>query len=189
MFFLNKTILPDGRFRVSVNTPPSFQLSDIDMKSKKNQEWNICTLTLMSQAGLIAMDAERPPLRKNFESKDAYQKARKLHRESRFIRILDESHLKAETWERKVEPIRQHRQNWSYKNLELMREALRPKRCISEILAEAYTIRDRAIPEPRKMVRISPACGGCPVCRKKGNHDFRELCPHHHLYGKILIFG
>ena len=175
--FLKKTILSDGRFRVRVNIPPSFQLADIDMKSKKNQEWNICTLTLMSQAGLIEMDADRPPLIKNFESNDAYQKAWKLHRESRFIRILDESHLKAQTWERKVEPIRQQRQSWSYKNLELMREALRPKRCISEILAEAYTIRDRAIPEPRKQVIVSRACGGCPVCRKKGESRFSGIMP------------
>ena len=175
--FLKKTILSDGRFRVRVNIPPSYQLADIDMKSKKNQEWNICTLTLMSQAGLIEMDADRPPLIKNSESNDAYQKAWKLHRESRFIRILDESHLKAQTWEHKVEPIRQQRQNWSYRNLELMREALRSERCISEILGEAYTIRNRAIPEPRKMVRISPACGGCPVCRKKGKSRFSGIMP------------
>jgi len=175
--FLKKTILADGRFRVPVKTRPSLQLADIDMKSKKNQEWNICTLTLMSQAGLIEMDADRPPLRKNCESNDAYQKAWELHRESRFIRILDESHLNDQTWERKVEPIRQQRQNWSYRNLELMREALRPERCISEILGEAYTIRDRAIPEPRKMVRISPACGGCPVCRKNGKSLFSGIMP------------
>lgn len=175
--FLKKTILAEGRFRVPVNIPPSFQLADIDMNSEQNQAWNIRTLTLMSRAGLIEIDSDRPPLIQNFESKDAYQKAWKLHRKSRFIRILDESHLKAETWESKVEPIRQHRQNWSYKNLELMREALRPKRCISEILAEAYTIRDRVIPEPRKMVRISPACGGCPVCRKKGGSRFSGIMP------------
>ncbi|WP_445316448.1 protein DpdF [Microcoleus vaginatus] len=175
--FFKKTILPDGRFRVPVNIPPSFQLADIDMNSKKNQEWNICTLTLISQAGLIEMDAERPPLIQNFESNDAYQKALELHRESRFIRILDESHLKAETWERKVEPIRQQRQNWSYRNLELMREALRPKRCISEILAEAYTIRDRAIPEPRKQVIVSRACGGCPICRKNRDSLFAGIMP------------
>ncbi len=175
--FLKKTILPDGRFRVPVNIPPSFQLADIDMNSKKNQEWNICTLTLMSQAGLIEMDAERPPLRKNFESKDAYQKAWELHRESRFIRILDESHLNEQTWGYKVEPIRQQRQNWSYRNLELMREALRPKRCISEILAEAYTIPTRAIPEPRKQVIVSPCCGGCPVCRKQGKSLFAGIMP------------
>jgi ATP-dependent DNA helicase RecQ len=147
------------------------------MKSKKNQEWNICTLTLMSQAGLIEMDADEPPLRKNFESEDAYQKAWELYRESRFIRILDESHLNAQTWEHKVEPIRQQRQNRSYKNLELMREALRPKRCISEILAEAYTIPTRAIPEPRKQVIVSRACGGCPVCRKKGKSLFSGIMP------------
>lgn len=175
--FLKKTILADGRFRVPVNIPPSFQLADIDMNSEQNQAWNIRTLTLMSRAGLIEIDSDRPPLIQNFESKDAYQKAWKLHRESRFIRILDESHLKVETWERKVEPIRQLRQNWSYKNLQLMREALRSERCISEILAEAYTIPDRAIPEPRKMVRISPACGGCPVCRKKGESRFSGIMP------------
>ena len=175
--FLKKIIIPDGRFRVPVNIPPSFQLADIDMNSQQNQAWNIRTLTLMSRAGLIEIDADRPPLIKNFESEDAYQKAWELHRESRFIRILDESHLKAQTWENKVEPIRQQRQNWSYRNLELMREALRPERCISEILAEAYTIRDRAIPEPRKMVRISPACGGCPVCRKNGKSLFSGIMP------------
>lgn len=175
--FLNKTILPDGRFRVRVKIPPSLQLADIDMNSKQNQAWNIRTLTLMSRAGLIEIDSERPPLKIKFKSKDAYQKAWELHRESRFIRILDESHLKAQTWEHKVEPIRQQRQNWSYKNLQLMREALRSERCISEILAEAYTIRDRAIPEPRKTVRVSPACGGCPVCRKKGESPFSGIMP------------
>ena len=175
--FLNKTILPDGRFGVPVNIPPSLQLADIDMNSQENQAWNIRTLTLMSRAGLIEIDAEEPSLRIKFKSEDADQKAWKPHRESRFVRILDESHLKAETWERKVEPIRQQRQNWSYKSLELMREALRPERCISEILAEAYTIRDRAIPEPRKMVRISRACGGCPVCRKKGESLFSGIMP------------
>jgi superfamily II DNA/RNA helicase len=175
--FSKKTILPDGRFRVPVNIPPSYKPADIDMNSKENQAWNIRTLTLMSRAGLIEIDAEEPPIRIKFKSEDADEKAWKLHRESRFIRILDESHLKAQTWGNKVEPIRQQRQNWSYKSLELMREALRPERCISEILAEAYTIRDRAIPEPRKMVRISPSCGGCPVCRKNGKSLFSGIMP------------
>ncbi|MCC3605014.1 MAG: hypothetical protein JGK24_17760 [Microcoleus sp. PH2017_29_MFU_D_A] len=175
--FLKKEPSIDGRFRVLVNIPPSLQLADIDMNSEQNQAWNIRTLTLMSRASLIEMDADRPPLIKNFESKNAYQKAWELHRESRFIRILDESHLKKQTWEQKVEPIRQQSQNRSYKNLELMREALRPERCISEILAEAYTIGDRAIPEPRKQVIVSRACGGCPVCRKNRESIFSGIMP------------
>jgi hypothetical protein len=175
--FLKKEPSIDGRFRVPVNIPPSLQLADIDMNSEQNQAWNIRTLTLMSRAGLIEMDADEPPLRIKLESEDAYQKAWELHRESRFIRILDESHLNEQTWGYKVEPIRQQRQNWSYKNLQLMREALRPKRCISEILAEAYTIPTRATPEPRKQVIVSRACGGCPVCRKKGESLFSGIMP------------
>jgi ATP-dependent DNA helicase RecQ len=175
--FLRKEILPDGRFRVPVNIPPSLQLGDIDMNSQQNQAWNIRTLTLMSRAGLIDIDAEEPPRRRNFKSEAAYNEAWELHRESRFIRIRDESHLNRQTWEHKVEPIRQQRQNWSYKNLQLMREVLRPKRCISEIFAEAYTIPARVVPEPRKLVRVSPACGGCPVCRKNREPEFSGIMP------------
>ncbi|WP_377480569.1 MAG: protein DpdF [Microcoleus anatoxicus] len=175
--FLRKEILPDGRFRVPVNIPPSLQPGDIDMNSQQNQAWNIRTLTLMSRSGLIDIDADEPPRRRNFKSEAAYNEAWELHRESRFIRIRDESHLNRQTWEHKVEPIRQQRQNWSYKNLQLMREVLRPKRCISEIFAEAYTIPARVMPEPRKLVRVSPACGGCPVCRKNREPEFSGIMP------------
>jgi hypothetical protein len=54
---------------------------------------------------------------------------------------------------------------------------LRPKRCISEIFAEAYTIPARVVPEPRKLVRVSPACGGCPVCRKNREPEFSGIMP------------
>jgi hypothetical protein len=169
--------LPDGRFYVPVNVPPSFGMKDIDMSSQENQAWNVRTLTLMSRAGLIEIDSDKPPLRTNFESEEAYKKALELHRESRFICIRDEAHLNTQNWEHKVEPIRQQRQKWSYKNLQLMRDALRPKRCLSEILAEAYTIPTRAIPEARKLVRVSPSCGGCPSCRKNGITPFSGIMP------------
>ncbi|MBD1882831.1 protein DpdF [Microcoleus vaginatus] len=175
--FFRKEILPDGLVRVPVNIPPSLQPGDIDMNSQQNQAWNIRTLTLMSRSGLIDIDADEPPRRRNFKSEAAYNEAWELHRKSRFIRIRDKSHLNRQTWEHKVEPIRQQRQNWSYKNLQLMREVLRPKRCLSEIFAEAYTIPARAVPEPRKLVRVSPACGGCPVCRKNREPEFSGIMP------------
>jgi ATP-dependent DNA helicase RecQ len=178
MFFSERSKKnPDGRFCVNVNIPPSFGLKDIDMNSQENQAWNVRTLTLMSRASLIEIDSDKPPLGTNFESEEAYKKALELYRESRFIRIRDEAHLNTQTWEHKVEPIRQQRQKWSYKNLQLMRDALRPKRCLSEILAEAYTISAREIPEPRKRVIVSRACGGCPVCRKNGVTPFSGIMP------------
>lgn len=175
--FERKETIPNQGVRVPVNAPPSMQKGDIDMDSKQNRAWNIRTLTLMSRAGLITMDSERPPQRTDFESDETYFQALKSHRDFRLIDIRNEYHLEAETWESQVEPIRQQRQNWSYRNIQLMQEALRAKRCISEIFSEAYTIPSRETPEPRTMVRVSPACGGCPVCIKREFEPFSGIMP------------
>lgn len=175
--FERKQILPDGRFRVPVNTPPSLQQGDIDMNSQQNQAWNIRTLTLLSRAGLIEIDSEQPPQRANSDSEETYKKALESYQQFRSIRIRNEYHMDTETWESQVEPVRQQRQSWSNKNLQLMREALRPKGCISEIFAEAYTIPARETPEPRSRVMVSRACGGCPVCRKNGVKPFSGIMP------------
>ncbi len=175
--FGRKTVVPDKGFRVPINIPPSLRDRDIDMNSTQNTAWNIHTLTLMSRAGLIEMDSEEPPKWKNFESKVAYDKALQYHSNSRMIRILNECHLKQEIWESKVEPIRQERQKWSYKNLQLMRESLRAKRCISEIFAEAYTITKSQTSANTRPVIVSRACGGCPVCRKDGVTPFSGIMP------------
>ena len=164
------------KFRVPVNVPPSRRQEDIDMDGQQNRAWNIRTLTLMSRAGLIAIDSERPPQKKNFESEEAYSQAIQSHRDFRLIDIRNEYHSDIKIWEAQIEPIRQQRQSYSYKNLQLMKEALRAKRCISEILAEAYTIPAREIP-PRGKVAVSRACGGCPFCRKNGVEPFPGTMP------------
>jgi superfamily II DNA/RNA helicase len=175
--FDRKTRVPEKGFRVPINIPPSLRDRDIDMNSTQNTAWNIHTLMLMSRAGLIEMDSEEPPKPKNFESEAAYYEALEKHRNCRMIRILDECHLQREIWEAKVEPIRQERQKWSYKNLQLMREALRAKRCISEIFAEAYTIPKSQTSGTKSPVIVSRACGGCPVCRKDGVTPFSGIMP------------
>jgi superfamily II DNA/RNA helicase len=175
--FSSKETLLDGRFRVPVDIPPSLQQGDIDMNSQKNQAWNIRTLTLMSRAGLIEIDSKQPPQKADFESEKIYEKALYTHHKSRFIHICNDSHLALSTWESQIEPIRQLRQNWSHQNLKLMREALRAKRCISQIFAEAYTIPARETLEPRGTVRVSPSCGGCCVCRKNQVIPFSGVMP------------
>jgi ATP-dependent DNA helicase RecQ len=178
MFYKKETI-GDGRFRVPIETPRSFQDKTIDKINYQNRAWNIRTLTLMNQANLIEIDSEEPPQRKNFESEtqEAYQAAWDSYRNSRIIRICNEFHLEKFTWESEVEPVRQERQDWSYKNLQLMKEALKPQRCISEIFAQAYSIPSRHTPETRNSVIVSRACGGCPVCRKNGVTPFPGIMP------------
>lgn len=167
-------------YRLNLAVPPSNDQQDIDMNSPQNRNWNSRTLTLMSQAGLIEMDWRQPPQRMHYSSDEAYQKDYENHRNSRIIRINNELHLKQETWENYVEPIRQHRQEQNTLNLDLMREALweRSNRCLSEIFKEAYTISLRNKPTQRKGISVSVACGGCPWCRQQKRKVFADIMPH-----------
>jgi len=177
--FSKKESIDDQRFRVPVETPRSFESGDIDKINSQNRAWNIRTLTLMNQANLIALDSVEPPQRKNFESEseEAYQTAWDLHRNSRIIRICNQLHLERSIWESEVEPVRHKRQIWSYQNLALMKEALKAKRCISKIFAQAYRIPPRHTPKDRSSVIVSHACGGCPVCRENGVPPFPGIMP------------
>jgi RecQ family ATP-dependent DNA helicase len=177
--FTKKEALKDDRYRVPIDNPPSLLEKDIDMQSDQNRAWNIRTLTLMNRANIIEIDSEEPPQKKNSESesKEAYQAAWDLYRNSRIIRICNQLHSENFTWASEVEPVRHKRQSWSYKNLELMKEALKAQRCISEIFAQAYSIPSRHTSEIRSPVRAYRACGGCPVCRKNGITPFPGIMP------------
>lgn len=175
--FSKQENLGNGRFRVPIDKPRSFQSENIDRISSQNRAWNIRTLILMNRAGLIEIDAQEPPHKNNFESEETHQQAWQHHRNYRIVRILNEYHLENLTWETEIEPVRQQRQNWSFKNLELMKEALKANRCISEVFAEAYTIPPRHKPQTRNPVIVSRACGGCPVCRKNRVEPFMGIMP------------
>ncbi|GAA6623056.1 protein DpdF [Scytonema sp. NUACC26] len=175
--FNRKESFGNGQFRLPINTPPSSREEDIDMKNKQSTAWNIRTLTLMNRAGLIEIESAEPPQRKAFESEDLYKLAWDTYRSSRVIRIKNECHLDKSTWETDIEPIRLQRQNWSYKNLQLMKKALKAKVCISEIFAEAYTIPPRQTIKKRNGVTVVRACGGCPVCRKQRRTPFSGIMP------------
>ncbi|MBD2101020.1 protein DpdF [Leptolyngbya sp. FACHB-261] len=173
--FARKSRLPDGRFQVPINVLPSYNL-DLDPSSTGNQDWNIRTLTLMSRAGLLEIDAEPPPQRTNFDSEEAYKKALEHHRSLRTVKILNDAHLSPETWNQFVEPARSQRQWWAERTLKLMREALRPQQCISEIFSETYSIPARESPY-RNRVHVERSCGGCPVCRAQGVEPFAGGIP------------
>jgi ATP-dependent DNA helicase RecQ len=172
--FNQKTGLPDGRYKVPVNVPPPYNL-DLDPASTRNQDWNIRTLTLMSRAELIEIDAEPPPQKADFDE-ESYKQALENYRNLRVVRVLQNSHLDLETWQRMVEPARKQRQKWAERSLALMREALQPRRCISEIFSEAYSVPAREVPY-RSRVHVERSCGGCPVCRDKGVEAFAGGVP------------
>jgi len=167
--FYQKKLAEDGKFIIPTHTSPSQQPGDIDMDGEENQKWNIRTLTLMNQAGLINLDWKKPPTKGDFTAQESYLQALQDYRNFQVISIKNEHHLLKETWETQVEPVRSQRQLWSNRNLRLMQEALKtnPRRCLSEIFAEAYTIPSREKPFLRKSISVSRACGGCNFCRRR----------------------
>ena len=177
--FYRKELAKEGKFIIPTHTSPSQQLGDIDMDGEENQKWNIRTLTLMNQAGLINLDWKKPPKRSDFVSQESYFQALQDYRNFQVISIKNEHHLLKDTWETQVEPVRFQRQLWSNHNLMLMEEALKtnPRLCLSEIFAEAYTIPSREKPFFRKSINVSGACGGCNFCRRRKIAPFSGIMP------------
>jgi ATP-dependent DNA helicase RecQ len=174
--FASQEVLPGNRLRIKIDLAPSLRSSrDINMRSEQNRKWNIRTLTLMSCARLIAFDAERPSnYLQDSEAESLFDRGKdeaefdhsQTHKNYRVVRIRDESHLLDKTWMVQVEAIRRKRKDLGRQSLQLMREALRGRVCISQLLADAYRIPSRESDRRRKSAVVAPACGGCPYCRE-----------------------
>ncbi|MCW6036021.1 DEAD/DEAH box helicase [Spirulina subsalsa FACHB-351] len=176
--FSQKEPIGNDRYRIPINIPPTLREKDIDMNSEQNRAWNIRTLTLMSRSGLIEIDGEQPPKFNSLISEAELQQIWEKYRNSRVIRIRNQCHLDRQTWESKVEPVRKKGLDWAYQNLKLMKEALRPKYCLSEIFAQTYSIHPRLSSQSRTKVTVSKACGGCPHCRKVSQKPFPGIMPY-----------
>jgi ATP-dependent DNA helicase RecQ len=178
--FFNKEVkkVDEGLYRVPVGISPGVTATHIDMRSARNLAWNINTLTLMSRAGVLQMDAERPPEREInavdvADEDERHVERLKTHREHRVIRILDSEHLEPETWQRRVDPVRREAYRNIHSDLSRMRQALRGGRCVALILAEAYRIETRG----SGSVQVVLSCGGCFACRGVGQAPYSGPLP------------
>lgn len=122
------------------------------MRNKKNEYWNLRTLTMMDRVGLAYLLG---PIRGDEE-------ATKLVK----LELPDAMHLESAEWHRRVDPFRRERARVAREGLEVLREMLSSDRCWAESLRAQYSLR-RALP--------TSACGGCPVCRANGLGPYQEM--------------
>lgn len=178
--FDTKVELDATRWRVRIDSPPGFSPRDIDMSSKLSIGWNARTLTLMSRAGLIALDDEPPPsftigvevdssdLESDLQDNDYTSRKANL----RVVKILDQEHLSLERWKARVDPIRDELAKTQRHQMGLMREVLRGKRCVAEILSEAYSFTAPLVESGRRGTPVASSCGGCSYCRQQKREPF-----------------
>ena len=162
--FTAKTSLGEGRYRIDLAARP-IRLS---RASDASVEWNVRTLTLMARAGLIRLSHEPPN-----HTLGAPQSSEGL---SCVIEILDLHHQERETWEARLEPLREQSSARSQRSLRLLGEVLRGERDVAEILREVYTVDQHAQGGPR--ILPQRACGGCAACRRAGRSPYPGLDGH-----------
>jgi hypothetical protein len=167
--------LGDGRYSVPVDVVPSLRLKDIGMVNDRNEEWNTRTLTLMSRAGLIALDSAPPNAALQLSADD---NSAPPQFPARVVRILDDHHRDQDAWSRYVEPERARSRHRDEHAFALMKDALTATRCLSEVFDEAYSIRSSATEPSWRSVRVSRSCGGCRFCRAHGILPFGGGMPH-----------
>lgn len=139
--FAAKTTFAGGRFAVRIDGRPGTGEGDIDMFGDANTDWNLRTLALMARAGMLRLLGT--PLANIQQPGDWLE-----------IEISDDGHLDSTVWRDRVEPVR--RIGWlaAKRNLDLMRNYLRDRRCPSLILEELYGAD-----------RVGRVCSTCSLCR------------------------
>jgi hypothetical protein len=169
----NEDRLPGDRFRLNLHARPA----DITRDSPENQAWNLRTLSLMSRAGLIKLEAEPPPRRNSEESEEDWAARQKLAFEQYFaslvVRLLRGDLTDPDVWSSLVQEVRRRTRQADEKNLLLMEEVLGGGRDIAEVFEEAYTIRGvEGLASEIASVFPQRSCGGCTNCRRVSRQPY-----------------
>jgi superfamily II DNA/RNA helicase len=181
MYARRKT-LGSGRIRVPLVAIPDYGFGRFE-NNTANVAWNLRTLTLLARAGVIELDAEPPPNRhtvpRDAEGLDEARFLREFerHKKEKVVRILGDEHLELRAWRGAIEKVRGESIRAAERGLELMLEAVNPRRCLAELFSEAYEIPERKGTLPRGGAFVSRSCGGCPACRSTGKTSYVGTMP------------
>ena len=163
---------PGDTYLVSLDARPK----DIVEPGLRNASWNLRTLVLMGQAGLISFAAHPPPVvaRLSHETDEAYA-ARANHKFEAFsrevaFRIVDPQHLDKAHWDRVVHDARRALRRADEEALALVLELRDLRRPLNEILRHVYTLTDPPMAPPR-------LAGSCPVTRERHAVSFVSDAP------------
>lgn len=147
--FAAKSAYTDGVFDVCLDIPPSTTEADIDMKGKRNQEWNRRTLTLLARADAVRLLGDLPRRQEEEESEDAWRLWTK-------VETLRDDHLDPAFWQGDLRRFRDNSRAAHARNLDFMHQFLRNTGCAAELFVALYGTAETA-----------HTCSRCHLCRSE----------------------
>lgn len=157
--------LEDGRLRIGIDTNPPYQ----EFAYGRSASWNLRTLTLMAQAGIVRLLAPTPPSCSQFASVDEWRQAMTDFfegcRNQLDVELMKGEALSHAGWIQAVSAVREGIWKGQERALERMLEVLAGKKCVGRILADHYSSHFRGDWRP-----VLPSCRGCAWCRHNPTH-------------------
>lgn len=142
------TYLGNQRYRVSRDTLPAHLPEGFGTSA----QWNVRTLTLMAQAGIIRLLYTEPSKDDSAPSDSAgmldYQ-------------LLDGSKLQRDRWTAALQEARRSIHRAQGASLEAMKSVAEGGACVGRLLAKHYEVRFAG-----GVLPTQPSCRGCPACRR-----------------------
>ncbi|MFD1371083.1 protein DpdF [Actinoplanes sichuanensis] len=152
--------LGHGRLDIDLDTLPTY----IPEESGHNRQWNVRTLNLMAQAGLIDLHSPQPPSRNADEPEDQWQRRLadySAHADARIVAHIGNGRTNDHTfWERRFEGQRASVATEQTKSLDRLRQLIKGDRCTGVTIADYYRS-----PWRGGILRTAVNCRGCPHCR------------------------
>lgn len=144
--FLNSTRLNvvGHRILVDVSASPSYEP---DMRSGRNEDWNINVLNLLVRAGVIRYAG--------------IERRRGDDKVLLAVDICDQRHLEPDLWRERIGPLRSRMAQADRIAHESVRKLLKSDTCPRSLFQAMYRLHYQALEYD-----VTPACGGCPVCRR-----------------------
>lgn len=140
--------LGNQRYRVSRETLPAH----LPQGFGTSAQWNVRTLTLMAQAGIVRLLYAEP-------SKDDSQPSESAGMID--YQLLDGSKLQRDKWTAALQVARQSVHRAQAASLEAMKTVSDGAVCVGRLLARHYELRYAG-----GVLPTHPSCRGCPACRR-----------------------
>ncbi|MBF9235116.1 protein DpdF [Microvirga alba] len=139
-------------FRLRLDVAPGHSTEDIDLVGEQSLQWNARVLTLLARVGILRLVGAQNGVAETARPEDQEED----HATGVFetVEILETGHLLEDVWRRRVEPVRQSIWAGRQRNLGLMLEHLRSRRCPTSLLVDLYG-----------RTSLEPICTACGLCR------------------------